>query len=213
MKIRWLGHACFLIESEGKRIVTDPYDEKVPYPFPEITADLVTVSHGHGDHNAVERVGGDPAMIQGTGTLKARGINLRGIPAVHDDQGGAERGENILYIFELEGLRIAHLGDLGAPLDEEQRTALADVQVVLCPVGGHYTIDAQQAAALARELPALRVFIPMHFNTPPIAEWPIAPVDGFLALMDNVSRVGGNEVEIACDTLPDTLEVWILDYA
>ncbi|UCF09718.1 MAG: MBL fold metallo-hydrolase [Candidatus Bipolaricaulota bacterium] len=213
MKIRWLGHACFLIETEGKRIVTDPYDEKVPYAFPEVSADLVTVSHGHGDHNAVGRVGGDPGMIQGTGILEARGISLRGIPAVHDDQGGAQRGKNILYVFDLEGLKVAHLGDLGAPLDDAQREALADVQVVLCPVGGFYTIDARQAAELARQLPALRVFVPMHYNTDPIADWPIARVDGFVELMDNVRHVGSNEVTLDKDSLPDTLEVWILDYA
>jgi L-ascorbate metabolism protein UlaG (beta-lactamase superfamily) len=213
MRLTWLGHACFLIEADGKRIVTDPYNEKVPYDFPEVAADVVTVSHGHHDHNAVERVSGSPAVVEATGSFDLRGISVHGIPAVHDDQGGAERGENILYRFELEGLILAHLGDLGTALDQGQLAALKDVQILLCPVGGHYTIGPQQAAELIGGLPELRVVVPMHYKTERIPDWPIGPVDPFASLMDNVRRIGAPTVEIAAETLPDALEVWILDHA
>jgi len=213
MKITWLGHACFLIEADGRRIVTDPYGEKVPYDLPATDADLVTVSHGHADHNAVGRIGGSPAIVQATGTLEAGGVTLRGIASFHDNERGAKRGENILYLFELEGLRLAHLGDLGAPLDAAQKEALSEVDVVLCPVGGTYTIDAQQAAELASGLPRLRVLIPMHYKTDRLADWPIETVDGVARLMENVRRVGGTTVELTREILPDRLEVWILDYA
>jgi L-ascorbate metabolism protein UlaG (beta-lactamase superfamily) len=213
MKLTWLGHACFLIEAGGKKIVTDPYNEQVPYDFPDVMADVVTVSHSHHDHSAVHRVGGDPAVVEAIGDLEVRGVTVRGIPAVHDDQGGADRGANILFRFELEGLQLAHLGDLGAPLDADQREALAGVQVLLCPVGGHYTIGPQEAAALARSLPTVRVLIPMHYKTERIPDWPIGAVDPFAAMMDNVRRIGAPAVEVAAESLPDALEVWILDHA
>jgi len=213
MKITWIGHACFLIEAEEARILTDPFGEDVPYPFPETSVDIVTVSHGHFDHNATHRVPGRPAVIEATGDFDVRGVRLKGIPSFHDDRGGAERGPNILYAFELEGATIAHLGDLGEPLDETQRAALADAEVFFIPVGGHFTIDARQAAALIEDLPSVRLVIPMHYKTDAIADWPIAAVDEFESLVDNARRVGASTIKVTRASLPEQREVWILDHA
>lgn len=126
MKITWIGHACFLIEGIEGRVVTDPFDASVPYSLPAgLTADVVTMSHSHADHNASDRVHGDPALIEATGHLDVRGIPFVGIASHHDDQGGAQRGSNIIYTFELDGVRIAHLGDLGEGLNENQLSALS----------------------------------------------------------------------------------------
>jgi L-ascorbate metabolism protein UlaG (beta-lactamase superfamily) len=213
MKITWVGHACFLIEAKEARVMTDPFHEDVPYRFLETTVDVVTVSHDHFDHNAIHRVPGRPAVIEATGVFDVHGLHLRGIPSFHDDCGGKERGPNILYTFALEGMTIAHLGDLGTPLDGEQREALADVDVLLVPVGGTYTIDARQAASLIESLPNVRLVIPMHFKTDAIADWPIATVDEFESLMDNARRVGASTVEVTRASLPEQREVWILDHA
>ncbi len=213
MKITWIGHACFSIEAEEGRIITDPFAEEIPYEFPEVAADLVMISHEHFDHNAAHRIPGDRSVVHGTGSFEIGGIPIEGIPGYHDDEGGAARGENILYAFTLESVRIAHLGDLGAPLDEAQREALADVDVLLIPVGGHYTIDARQAASLLDELPQVKLVIPMHFKTDVISDWPIETVEEFESLMDNVRRIGASAVELTRQSLPEQREVWILDHA
>lgn len=213
MKITWVGHACFLIDAKEAKIMTDPFHEDVPYPFLETPVDIVTVSHGHFDHNAIHRVPGRPAVIEATGEFDVHGVSLRGVASYHDDKGGAERGPNIFYTYALEGLTLAHLGDLGARLDEEQRAALADADILLVPVGGHFTIDARQAASLIEGLPDVRLVIPMHFKTDVIADWPIASVDEFESLMDNARRVGASTVEVTRASLPEQREVWILDHA
>ena len=214
MKITWIGHACFLIEGIEGNVVTDPFASSVPYSFPpNLAADVITVSHGHFDHNAADRVQGDPALMEATGHLEVRGIPFVGIASHHDDQGGAERGSNTIYLFELDGLHIAHLGDLGEPLNKNQISALSKVEILLIPVGGTYTIDAHQAAEICSQLPSLRLVIPMHFKTDPIDDWPIETVDPFAEIMDNVRRISGSTVSVDRDTLPESLEVWILHYA
>jgi len=213
MKIHWNGHACFCIEASEGRVLMDPYAEKVPYDLRVARADVVTISHDHMDHNAVHRAEGTPSVIDGTGEFVIDGTPFLGIASFHDDQGGAERGANRIYAFTLEGIRLAHLGDLGAPLDEAQREALADVEVLFLPVGGHYTIDASQAAEIVRSLPGLRVVIPMHFKTDRTADWPIAPLEPFLEMVDNARRIGSPQVTLTREDLPEALEVWILDYA
>jgi L-ascorbate metabolism protein UlaG (beta-lactamase superfamily) len=213
VKITWIGHACFFIEAREGRLVTDPFAANVPYPFPAITAEAVTVSHEHHDHNAVDRVLGRPAAVRGVGKHRASGLDILGIASSHDASGGSQRGDNTIFTFALEGIRLAHLGDLGAPLDETQRAALRGVQVLFLPVGGTYTIDARQAGALVRTLPDLRLAFPMHYRTQPLADWPIAPVDEFLRTMDNVRRIESSDVVLTKATLPETLEVWVFSHA
>jgi L-ascorbate metabolism protein UlaG (beta-lactamase superfamily) len=213
MKITWIGHACFLIEAEDQRLVTDPFEAKVPYPFPSVAADIVTVSHEHHDHNAVDRISGKPTVVRGPGRHRAGTLDIDGIASSHDASGGSKRGPNTLFAFTLEGLRLAHLGDLGAPLDEPQRTALRGVEVLFVPVGGTYTVDAHQAAAIVRSLPDLRIVFPMHYRTEPIADWPLTPVDDFLRTMDNARHIESSGVVLTRATLPETLEVWVLRHA
>jgi len=213
MKVKWIGHACFLIEGEEGKVLTDPYDESIPYRAPDFPVDVVTVSHEHFDHNAVNRVPGDPVVIRGPGEHRARGMTFTGIACFHDSEAGKKRGENTIFTFTIDGIHLAHLGDLGHPLSDVQVEALSAVEVLFIPVGGHYTIDAAQAAEIARALPKLRVVIPMHFKTDLIPDWPIGPVEPFAKMMDNVKHIGDSEVVLTRETLPKHLEVWILDYA
>ncbi len=214
MKVKWIGHACFLIEGKEGRILTDPYDEKVPYRPPDFSVDVVTVSHEHFDHNAVERVRGNPTVIRGEGEQTAHGITFHGIASFHDEVKGGKRGKNTLFVFEIEGVRLAHLGDLGEPLAVDQVGALAGVDVLFLPVGGFFTLGAEEGAALARRLPHVKVIFPMHFKTDRLAsDFPIAPVDNFARKMQNVKRIGNSEVTLTRASLPRSQEVWILDYA
>lgn len=213
MRIQWNGHACFFLEGAGGRVLTDPYVEEVPYELLTTEADIVTVSHDHDDHNATHRVSGSPSVIDGIGEFAIDGIPFHGIASSHDDEDGAKRGPNNIYAFTLDGIRVAHLGDLGAPLNDIQREALADVQVLLIPVGGHFTIDAAQAAETIQALPNVKIVIPMHFKTDRTQSWPIETVEPFLEMVDNPRHIGSSQIELTKKDLPKALEVWILDYA
>ncbi len=214
MKILWYGHACFRITTaEGTVIITDPYDESVPYKPPEGPAHIVTVSHDHFDHNAVARVKGNPEVVRGVGEWTVRGVSIRGISSFHDPKGGKERGRNTIFKLVVDGVVLAHLGDLGHPLTAEQLKPLEDVQVVMIPVGGFYTIGPREAKEVVQALPALRVVIPMHYRTEAVKDWPIRPVQEFLEAVDLRVQEFKGEAELTASHLPKTKEVWLFSYA
>lgn len=183
MILSCLGHSKFLIELAcGMRIVTDPFDRETGYPVRPVKADAVLVSHHHHDHDAVDTVDGHPQVIDGAGVhTLAKGVTVTGIPSFHDDAQGAKRGPNVMFLLEAEGLRVAHLGDLGHLPGKDAVKLLDPVDVLMLPVGGHFTIGVREALETARLLHA-RVILPMHYRTRVTASWPIAPVDDFLAL-------------------------------
>ncbi len=215
MRIQWLGHACFRIESaEGKIILIDPYDESVPYKAPQGPADVVLVTHDHFDHNAVGRVPGTPTVVRGTAEQTAQGITFRGIPAFHDTEGGRKRGRDVIFRFELDGVVLAHFGDLGHTLTEEQRKPLQEVEIAFLPVGGQFTIGAKEAVDVAKMLPSLKVVFPMHYRTDAIPDWPIRPLEEFLEVNPfPAKQLESSEVELTRDDLPPQREVWVLKHA
>ena len=180
MKITWLGHSCFKIEdASGKVVVTDPFDEAVGYPLPKAKADVVTVSHDHHDHNHVAAIGGKPAVVKGPGEKEAAGIRFLGTAAYHDELGGKKRGTNTIFSFEMDGVRICHMGDLGHQLGEREASALGEVDVLMIPVGGVYTLDAGGAKKVVGQIKP-KVVIPMHFMTPALA-FDVESADRFLS--------------------------------
>lgn len=184
MIITYFGHALFSLETAGgATIVTDPYDASVGYSMGSLAGDVVTVSHEHHDHNNVELVEGSPEVIRGEGVFSpALGVRITGFPAFHDDSQGTRRGKNTLFLIEAEGLRVLHLGDLGHLLSEEVCRSLRPVDVMMLPVGGYYTIDANQAGDVIQAL-SPRIVIPMHYRTIQSAKLPIAPAEDFLNMM------------------------------
>ena len=164
MDIVYLGHSSFRIKGKTATVVTDPYDERCG-KFPKDTvADIVTVSHDHTDHNQVDKVQGLRFKVQGPGEYEVKGVSIIGIHTWHDDKEGAERGANTVYVIEMEGLRVCHLGDLGHKLTEGQLEEIGPIDVVMMPVGGVYTIDAKTAVEVVKQLDPW-VIIPMHFQT------------------------------------------------
>jgi len=209
MRIKWLGHASFLITSDsGIKIITDPYqpDERLKYGEINESADIVTVSHEHGDHNYVSAVRGNPEAIRGT--AKVKGIELKGIPAYHDNTGGSQRGKNTIFCFAVDGVRVCHLGDLGHPLSDKQIAELGSVDILIIPVGGSYTIDAKVAGQVCDKLKP-KVIIPMHFRNDKCI-FPIAGVDEFLQGKEGVSRLDISEVEFKQGELPATTKIVVL---
>jgi len=214
MKIEWLGHSCFLITSDmGTKIITDPYGTREDLSYGKIaeSADIVTVSHGHSDHNNVAAVQGNPEVVQKTGAVKAKGIEFKSIPSYHDNNEGKQRGNNTVFCFAVDGIRLCHLGDLGHQLSDKQVSELGRIDILLIPVGGYYTIDAKVATQVCNQLKP-RVIIPMHFKTDKCA-FPITGVDEFLKGKDGVTRLDSSEVNFKDGELPATAQIVVLESA
>lgn len=163
MTIKYLGHASFLIKTKDAKAITDPYDSSIGLKFPKEDADIVTVSHEHEDHNASASVSGQPLIIDLPGEYEKKGIVVQGFNTYHDKAHGAERGENILFRIEAEGISMLHCGDLGLVPEDSFLDTIGNVDILMVPVGGHYTITADEAIELAKKLePA--IVIPMHYN-------------------------------------------------
>ena len=212
MKIKWLGHAAFLITSDnGTRIITDPYETSEGLTYGEITesADIVTVSHDHGDHNNTAAVKGNPQVVRDS--AEAKGINIKAIPTAHDDKGGSERGKNMVFCFQVDGVRIVHLGDLGHLLTDNQVVEIGKVHVLLIPVGGYFTIDARTAQEVSEQV-RTRVVIPMHYKNDKCV-FPIGGVDEFIKGKNNVMQVNGSEVTFTVPELPTSPQIMVLQPA
>ncbi len=213
MKVKWLGHACFLLTSDsGLRIITDPYTTGVfglEYAPPAETADIVTVSHDHADHNNVAAVKGSPQVVQGVGSHEAKGVRFKGIATAHDESSGKERGANTIFCFALDGINVCHLGDLGHDLSDQAVADIGDVDVLLIPVGGNFTIDAPVAERVCQKL-APKVVIPMHFRNDRCPGFPVAGVEDFTQARQQVKTIAGSEIELKKEQLPSGAETMVL---
>lgn len=213
MQLKWYGHSCFLMTAEdGTRILTDPCDPSTGYTLSGIETDVVTVSHGHFDHNYLAAAAGDPLVIDTAGAHTACGVTITGVPTWHDEVQGAKRGPNIAFIYEIDGLRIAHLGDLGEVPAQGTLDVFGHIDVLLVPVGGFYTIDAEAARQVANLLRP-SVVVPMHYKTPVIG-FPIAGVDRLLSQAQGCSIHRMNEpvCTLSAASLGED-RIIVLDYA
>lgn len=187
MEITYLGHSCFKLAGKSGTVVTDPFGEHVGLSLPKVSADLVTMSHQHPDHNAFEKIQGTarrekPFIITELGEYEVGGISVFGTLTYHDASQGVERGPNFVFTILIDGITVCHLGDLGHELTVDQVSNIGSVDVVLCPVGGVYTINPEQAVKVISQLEP-SIVIPMHYRTPAhdtklFGE--VAPVSDFL---------------------------------
>lgn len=214
MQITFYGQSAFrIVGDDGTRIVIDPYTktERIRYEDDFDEADIVLVTHEHGDHNNVDAVPGQFNVVRGEGTHQVRGIEFLGIGSYHDQAGGAERGPNTIFVFDLDGIRIAHLGDQGCELEEDQMLQLEGVQVMIPPVGGGFTLDPERIWAIAERIQP-NVVIPCHFKTEKI-DLPFITLDEFLADKEGVQRPGGSETMIDPNNLPEPISIVVLEPA
>ena len=194
MKITYNGHACFSITSGGFTIIIDPYSPgSVPgYEDLNESANQILCTHEHGDHNARN------VIHQITGTDSP--FTIQTISTWHDDAHGQLRGSNTIFILCAEGRHIVHLGDLGCPLSSSELGQIRGCDVLLIPVGGHYTIDAAVAAAIARQVEA-GITVPMHYSGKGFGYDVIAPVDAFIRQMSDVKALDTASIELPMDDM------------
>lgn len=194
MDITYLGHSSFKIKTKTATVITDPFDPAmVGLKYPTNEADIITVSHNHADHNAVSKVTNFKKVIEGPGEYEVMGVSLVGYPSYHDNQKGAERGKNTIFVIEAEGLRLAHLGDIGHLIDDNLVNEMGEVDILMIPVGGFFTISHKEAAEIVGKIDPYFI-LPMHYKTSEMkAELSekLQPVDVFL-----------KEIGVPCETLP-----------
>ena len=209
MLIRWHGHSCFEVEG-STTLVFDPHDGKsLGIPVPSVRADLVLITHDHFDHNASRVVKGDPEVLKSfVGRTKKKGVKIEGIKEYHDEVNGEKRGEISIYRIEMDGISMAHMGDVGRipPADVIER--LKGVDILFIPVGNVFTVGAEDAWKIS-EMISPRIVVPMHYRIGGLS-LSIKPLNGFLKMMpeDRVVRVW-NSIEFEKEDLPEETEMWV----
>lgn len=222
MEIYPLGHSSFRIKGkslpagrQGATLVTDPYDfAVVGLKFPKLEmVDIVTMSHQHGDHNAVSSIPGSPFTVDGPGEYEVKGVTIIGVASFHDDKNGADRGDNTIYTITIDGVRICHLGDLGHKLTDEQLTRIGDVDILLIPVGGHYTINSKLATQVVAQIEPL-IVVPMHYKRTGLSEKlakDLEPLENFLKEMGAEGIAPQPKLVMSNEKLPETTTVVVLE--
>jgi L-ascorbate metabolism protein UlaG (beta-lactamase superfamily) len=199
MQVEWYGQSAFRLSTQETTVAIDPFGDMsglasargMQFDYPSIeglSADLLLVTHEHIDHNGVEAIGGDPAVLRSTaGKLESPIGEVIAVASEHDEAAGTERGPNTIFVFELDGIRVAHFGDFGqSELREEQATAIGAVDLLIVPVGGGPTIGATGAKAIVERL-SPRWVVPMHYRTPRIGF--LETADAFLELFPDIERL------------------------
>lgn len=163
MDITYLGHSSFKLKGKNASVVTDPYDPTmVGLKYPTQEADIVTVSHHHPDHNKVEHVKNVQRVIDAPGEYEIAGVSIIGVPSYHDDKKGEERGKNTIFVYEIDDLRLVHLGDLGHKLSADTLEEIGTTDILMIPIGGKYTINSEIAVEVVRSIEP-SIIIPMHY--------------------------------------------------
>lgn len=211
MQIIWKGQSCFqIITQTGKNnqvyLVTDPFNETIGLRVPKLEADILLISHSHFDHNNKKAVsspvpGQIPFLIEGPGEYEIKSVFIQGIHSWHDEKEGKERGGNTIYTVEAEDLKLCHLGDFGQKeLSDEQLEKIGDIDILMIPVGGTYTIDSKGAAKIISQIEP-KIVIPMHYQIPRL-KVKLEGIDKFLKAMGTKSTESQNKLSIKKKDLP-----------
>jgi L-ascorbate metabolism protein UlaG (beta-lactamase superfamily) len=207
LQIRWHGHACWEITNDIT-LVTDPHDGKsIGIPAPSVIGDIILVSHDHYDHNSVKSVEkGSSKVISDGRKRNISNVEISGIDSYHDEDRGAKRGSNIMYKFEVNGIKFCHLGDLGHDLDDEAIQKIGEIDILFVPIGGTFTVDDKQAWGVVNKIKP-KIIVPMHYKIGGLS-LPIAGIDTFLAQSKYKVNHVGNEIDIEKEDLPANPEIW-----
>ena len=214
MKIQWFGQSCFSITSQtGLKLITDPYrtglSPRFLYAPVDSSADIVTISHNHGDHDNAAAVAGNPVVVRDAGLTAVKGLEIKGIMTFHDTEKSVGVGANIVFAFEMDGIRLAHLGDLGHPLSTEQIAELQGTDVLFAQAGGGNPQDFQDVIRLWEALKT-HIVIPMHFSTGHCLSQKYKAAD-LLRFIPNARMIGASEITVTKGNLPPPTQMYILD--
>ncbi len=209
MEIDWFGHACFRLRGRDGTVITDPYDKEIGLSFARPRGDIVTISHNHPGHSFAKGVKGDPKIIEGPGEYEIKNIFVTGVPSAHDKKGGKERGTNTIYVFDIDGLTVCHLGDLGHVPSQTQVEALGNVNVLLVPVGGVSTISGSEAAEIVSLLEP-QIVIPMHYAHPDL-KFKLDTPAKFFKEMGIKAPAPVSSLKVTKDSLPNEPQVVVLE--
>jgi L-ascorbate metabolism protein UlaG (beta-lactamase superfamily) len=207
MDITYLGHSCFRIRGSQAIIITDPFPPTLGYTLGKQTADVVTVSHQNPGHSYIQGVTG-AHVIKGPGEYEIAGVLVLGISTFHDAVQGKSKGKNVVYLMEVDGVNICHLGDIGHLLTDQQLEEIGHIDILMLPVGGVSTINANQAAQMVRKIEP-KVVIPMHYKTVQ-SKRDLEPVDSFLKEMGVTLMEPKPKLSITKNNLPLVLQVTVL---
>ena len=180
MELTWLGHSCFRLRGKVASLITDPPSPSTGYSLGRLTADIVTISHDHPGHNYIKAIGGEPHIVSGPGEYEIESVLIAGVMTSHDREKGKVLGRNTAYLITMDDVHICHLGDLGDTLDERALEVLTGADVLLIPVGGRHTLDAERAVEVVAQIEP-RLIVPMHYATPQYKTTgePLDPVEKF----------------------------------
>lgn len=211
MEIIWLGHSCFRLKGKAVNIVTDPCPPDLGYPVGKLSADIVTISHPHAGHTFTQAVTGDFKLLKGPGEYELKSTFVIGISTWHDHVQGEKLGKNTVFILEVEGLVLCHLGDIGHLPSSELIEEIGDIDVLFIPVGGISTVGGTTAAEMVRRLTP-KIAIPMHYKTPVLAR-ELEPVDRFLKELGLKEVPYQPKLSVTRSSLPMNTQVIVLDYS
>ncbi|MCL5675706.1 MAG: MBL fold metallo-hydrolase [Patescibacteria group bacterium] len=213
MEITSLGHSSFKIRGKSASVVTDPFDpEFTGLKFPQVNADIVTISHRHNDHNYLKGISGEPFVVDGPGEYDVKGISILGLSTFHDDKKGSERGRNTVYEIRMDGLSLVHLGDLGEVLSDESAEQLDGVDLLFVPVGGYYTLATDKLQEVINKLEP-KIIIPMHYSRSglkPELSSKLATVEEFLKAMGKTEVMPQDKLVISRDKLGEETQIIVL---
>lgn len=202
-----------MTSAKGTRLLTDPYESgsyggAVGYKKIDEPTDAITISHNHADHNYISREHDKARIFRETGTFVFKGITVKGIGLYHDASHGSERGSVIAFIYTIDGMSFCHLGDLGHLLSKSEASEIGQVDVLMAPVGGTFTVDAEEAGKVMDSL-SPRICLPMHYKTKSVG-FSLGPLEDFTSGRNNVKILNSSEAEITKALLPQSTEIWVL---
>lgn len=216
MQIIWHGQSCFqILTSQGKNnslsIVINPFDETIGLRVPKLEADILLITHSHPDHKNIKAVSGNPFLISGPGEYEVKNVFIQGIHSWHDNKEGKERGENTIYTIETEDLKLCHLGDLGQKeLTDEQLEEIDEVDILMIPVGGIFTISAKEAVEVIAQIEP-KITIPMHYQVSKL-KLKLDGVDKFLKILGIKKMEPVKKLSIKKkDVLPEEAKIVVLE--
>ena len=210
MDINWLGHSCFRIKGKESTIITDPCHPSIGYNLANLQADIVTLSHFHPGHSYTEAITCDFREIKGPGEYELQGTFITGISTFHDADQGKERGKNTVYLLEIDGMTLCHLGDIGHLLTSELIESMGEIDVLFLPVGGVSTIGATRGAEMVRKL-SPKIVIPMHYKTEALTK-ELESADKFLRESGINEIVSQPKLVVNSSNLPPSTRVIVLDF-